>query len=117
MPSIIAIPEPKLTRPVNFAAGTRAGYPFAHHRDLLRFSVKTAAQGREEGRPLNLVLLLDKSGSMERADRVEIVAQALRVLASQLHPQDLSAWWFSPARRACGWTASPAARRAKSRKV
>ncbi len=40
------------------------------------------------GRPLNLVLLLDNSGSMERADRVQIIREALRVLAGQLQPQD-----------------------------
>ena len=79
--------EPAPGAPIGFA-WERAGYPFAHHRDLLRFSVKTAAQGRQNGRPLNLVLLLDKSGSMERADRVEIIHQALRVLASQLQAQD-----------------------------
>jgi secreted protein with Ig-like and vWFA domain len=66
----------------------RARYPFAYNRDLLRFSIKTAAAGRQAGRPLNLVLLLDNSGSMERADRVNIIHQALRVLASQLQPQD-----------------------------
>ncbi len=80
-------PEPAPGAPIGFA-WERAGNPFAHNRDLLRFSVKTAAQGRQEGRPLNLVLLLDKSGSMERADRVEIIHQALSVLASQLHAQD-----------------------------
>lgn len=80
-------PEPAPGAPIGFA-WERAGDPFAHNRDLLRFSIKTAAQGRQAGRPLNLVLLLDKSGSMERADRVEIIAQALRVLASQLQPQD-----------------------------
>jgi secreted protein with Ig-like and vWFA domain len=32
--------------------------------------------------------LLDNSGSMERADRVQIIHEALRVLASQLQPQD-----------------------------
>jgi len=81
-------PEPAPGAPIGFA-WERAGDPFAHNRDLLRFSIKTAAQGREAGRPLNLVLLLDKSGSMERADRVEIIANALRVLASQLQPHDM----------------------------
>ena len=80
-------PEPAPGAPIGFAWESAAD-PFAQNRDLLRFSIKTAAQGREAGRPLNLVLLLDKSGSMERADRVEIVAQALRVLASQLQPRD-----------------------------
>ncbi len=80
-------PEPAPSAAIGFA-WERAGWPFAHNRDLLRFSVKTAAQGRQAGRPLNLVLLLDKSGSMERADRVAIIREALRVLASQLQPQD-----------------------------
>jgi len=66
----------------------RAQYPFAHNRDIIRFAVQTAAAGREGGRPLNLVLLLDNSGSMERADRVSIIREALRVLAAQLQPQD-----------------------------
>src|SRR5213076_384865 len=69
-------------------AWERTRYPFAHNRDLLRFSIKTAAAGRQPGRPLNLVLLLDNSGSMERADRVQIIREALRVLATQLQPQD-----------------------------
>jgi len=80
-------PEPAVGVPVAFVS-ERARYPFAHNRDLLRFSLKTAAAGRQPGRPLNLVLLLDNSGSMERADRVAIIHEALRVLASQLQPQD-----------------------------
>ena len=87
MPLIIAIPRRRRGLPVSFA-WERAHDPFAHNRDLLRFSVKTAATGREAGRPLNLVLLLDNSGSMERADRVQIIHEALRVLAAQLQPQD-----------------------------
>ena len=80
-------PEPAPGAPMAFA-WERARYPFAHNRDLLRFSIKTAAEGRQPGRPLNIVLLLDVSGSMERADRVRIIHEALQVLASQLHPQD-----------------------------
>jgi len=45
---------------------------------------------------MNIVLLLDNSGSMERADRVRIIREALRVLAGQLQPQDkLSVVTFS----------------------
>ena len=80
-------PEPPPGVPVAFA-WERARYPFAQNRDLLRFSIKTAALGRQAGRPLNLVLLLDNSGSMERADRVQIIREALRVLAGQLQAQD-----------------------------
>src|SRR5207302_475383 len=69
---------------------------------LLRFSIKTAAQGRQAGRPLNLVLLLDNSGSMERADRVQIIREALRVLALQLQAQDkLSVVTFARTARLC----------------
>ena len=80
-------PEAAAGQPVAFV-WERARFPFAHHRDALRFSVKTAAAGRQGNRPLNLVLLLDNSGSMERADRSLIIQQALRVLAGQLQPQD-----------------------------
>jgi Mg-chelatase subunit ChlD/capsular polysaccharide biosynthesis protein len=80
-------PEPAPGAPIAFA-WERARYPFAQNRDLLRFSLKTAALGRQAGRPLNLVLLLDNSGSMERADRVSIIREALRVLATQLQPND-----------------------------
>lgn len=76
-----------LPAPIAFA-WERARYPFAHNRDLLRFSIKTGAVGRQAGRALNLTLLLDNSGSMERADRVQIIREALRVLAGQLQPQD-----------------------------
>jgi len=80
-------PEAAAGQPMAFMA-ERAHYPFAHNRDLLRFSIKTAAAGRQNGRALNLVLLLDNSGSMERADRVAIIREALRVLVTQLQPQD-----------------------------
>ena len=80
-------PEPAAGAPLAFAS-ERARYPFAHNRDLLRISVKTAAAGRQPGRPLNLVLLLDNSGSMERADRVRILKESLSVLSKQLQPQD-----------------------------
>jgi Mg-chelatase subunit ChlD/anti-sigma factor RsiW len=80
-------PEPAGDAPLACTT-ERARYPFAQNRDLLRCSVKTAAAGRQPGRALNLVLLLDNSGSMERADRVRIVREALRVLSAQLQPQD-----------------------------
>jgi Mg-chelatase subunit ChlD len=80
-------PMPLPGAPLAFA-WERARYPFAHNRDVVRFSVKTAAQGREAGKPLNIVVLLDNSGSMERADRVRIIQESLRTLAAQLKPQD-----------------------------
>lgn len=65
-----------------------ARHPFAHQRDLLRFAIQTAALGRQATQPLNLVLLLDNSGSMGRPDRVAIVNQALMVLSDKLQPLD-----------------------------
>lgn len=80
-------PEPAAGRAVSFN-WERARYPFAHDRDVMRLAIRTAAQGREIGRPLNLVLLLDNSGSMERADRVAILRSMLAQLGQQLKPQD-----------------------------
>lgn len=80
-------PEPAPGMAIAFLA-ERARYPFAHDRDLVRFSVKTAAAGRQPGKPFNLVLAVDNSGSMERADRVRILQECLRALSTQFLPQD-----------------------------
>jgi hypothetical protein len=61
-------------------------HPFLQQRNLLRIGMKTAALGRST--PLRLTVLLDNSGSMEREDREASVLAAMRVLASQLGPQD-----------------------------
>ena len=69
-------------------AWEQARDPFAHNRDLIRLSVQTGAIGRSKGRPLNVVVLLDRSGSMERPDRVAIVRNALSALVGKLTPSD-----------------------------
>ncbi|MCX7872755.1 MAG: von Willebrand factor type A domain-containing protein, partial [Verrucomicrobiae bacterium] len=56
----------------------RARFPFAHNRDIVRFSVQTASAGRSLNRPMNLVILLDNSGSMERPDRIAIISEAMK---------------------------------------
>ncbi len=66
----------------------QAGHPFRQQRNLLRIALRTAEAGRSSGTPLQLTLLLDTSGSMERADRQEAVNRAIDVLASQLTPRD-----------------------------
>lgn len=63
-------------------------HPFAHNRTLLRLSLRTAAEGRAAGSPLHLIVLLDASGSMERADRRDTVAAALNALADNLRAGD-----------------------------
>lgn len=79
-----------------------ASHPFAHNRDLIRFSIQTGASGREKDRPLNLVVLLDRSGSMERADRALIVCRAMRSLAKKLTKEDrISVIAFARTPRLC----------------
>ena len=80
-------PTPSETEKVGLTQ-EQARWPFTHNRLLLRFGVKTAAAGRKVDQPLNLTLLLDNSGSMERADRVQLVEEGVRVLASNLGPKD-----------------------------
>ena len=80
-------PMPRAGEPLAFN-WERARSPFTYDRDIIRFSVKTAALGRQPGRAVNLVCLLDNSGSMEREDRERIVTQALTVLARKLTPND-----------------------------
>ena len=80
-------PAPTKKFPLAFA-WERSRHPFAHNRALVRFSIQTAAVGREGGQALNLVLAIDNSGSMERADRVAILREALKVLATKLRAGD-----------------------------
>ena len=80
-------PMPRAGEPLAFH-WERARSPFTHDRDIVRFSVRAAALGRQPGRAINLVCLLDNSGSMEREDRVRIVQQSLVVLARKLTQND-----------------------------
>lgn len=80
-------PPPAPGQPVSLTQ-EQARHPFAHNRNLLRLTLQTASAGRNSRQPLNLTLLLDTSGSMERADRQETVAVALNALADTLRPGD-----------------------------
>ncbi|MGJ8672875.1 YfbK domain-containing protein [Rubritalea sp.] len=77
--------KPTMAQKVSCAQG-QAVHPFLQQRNLLRVSMSTAALGRKS--PLNLMILLDNSGSMERPDRKAIVTEALQTLAAQLGPDD-----------------------------
>jgi Mg-chelatase subunit ChlD len=63
-------------------------HPFVQQRNLLRVSMRTAAEGRASSTPLRLTFLLDNSGSMERIDRQQTVRRAFALLAQQLTPID-----------------------------
>ena len=80
-------PLPAQEVPVALRA-ERARFPFGHGQEILRIGIRTRFTGRSRQTPLNLVLLLDGSGSMERLDRQAIVQQALGSLAGSLEEQD-----------------------------
>jgi Mg-chelatase subunit ChlD len=66
----------------------QSAHPFLQQRNVMRVAMRTAATGRATSTPLRLTLLLDNSGSMERADRQETVRKAFRLLAGQLTAND-----------------------------
>ncbi|EDY84312.1 von Willebrand factor type A domain protein [Verrucomicrobiia bacterium DG1235] len=80
-------PTPPVARKIGFT-WERAHWPFAHDRDVLRFSLQTAAHGRASSQPLHLTLAIDTSGSMSRPDRVDIVNSLATALQSNLTEKD-----------------------------
>lgn len=80
-------PAPRPDEPVSLH-WEMAQHPFEHDRQVVRFSLQTQASGRESGQPLNLSLLLDNSGSMQRPDRQAILKNSLQTLEAKLTAQD-----------------------------
>ncbi len=66
----------------------QGAHPFMPQRNLMRIAMSTASLGRNAATPLRLTILLDQSGSMERADRAESVKRAFALLAAQLTKTD-----------------------------
>ncbi len=66
----------------------QSAHPAFAQRNLLRIGVRTGSQGRGASTPLNLTLLLDHSGSMEREDRNAGLAMAVRQLSGLLKEGD-----------------------------
>ncbi len=66
----------------------QSAHPAFPQRNLLRIGVRTGSQGRGASTPLNLTLLLDHSGSMEREDRNAGLAMAVRQLSGLLKEGD-----------------------------
>lgn len=80
-------PAPRADQPVSLNWEI-AQHPFEHDRQVVRFSLQTQASGRQSGQPLNLSLLVDNSGSMQRPDRQAILQNSLKTLEEKLTPQD-----------------------------
>ncbi|MGB0414728.1 MAG: YfbK domain-containing protein, partial [Coraliomargarita sp.] len=80
-------PTPQPDEPVSLN-WEMAEHPYAHGRQVVRFSLQTGAAGRSAGQSLNLNLLVDNSGSMQRPDRRAIMEQSLQSLKDKLQPND-----------------------------
>jgi len=80
-------PVPRPEEPVSLH-WEMAQHPFEHDRQVVRFSLQTQASGRASGQPLNLTLLVDNSGSMQRPDRQAILRNSLETLEQKLTDQD-----------------------------
>lgn len=66
----------------------RALHPFEVGREILRIGVQTASEGWDNSVPMNLTVLLDTSGSMERPDRRAIVESILQSITQSLQEKD-----------------------------
>ena len=85
----ISYHDPKANAASPIAVHTeRARFQYGHQQEVLRIGVKTMSSGRHSDTPLNLVLLVDNSGSMERPDRQAIVRRSLESLLSTLSDTD-----------------------------
>ena len=66
----------------------RAQWPFQADREILRVGINTATVGQDRSSGMNLVILLDTSGSMERMDRSRSVDAILKVISHELTAAD-----------------------------
>jgi Ca-activated chloride channel family protein len=102
------LPRPEMVRPEEFLNAFDYAYPTSApggapiatfvsvhpapwnpDRQLLHIGLRGVAQAQRQERPrLNLVLLIDVSGSMQPADRLPLLQQGLLMLLPQLRPDD-----------------------------
>lgn len=80
-------PFPRSDAPISVHT-EQARFPYGHGQDVLRIAARAKSAGRPRQTPLNLVILLDRSGSMERPDRQAIVRRALEALGDSLQNAD-----------------------------
>ena len=62
--------------------------PWSEQRQILHIGIQGYDLARAEPPPLNLVFLIDTSGSMRSEDRLPLAQKSLGLLISQLRPQD-----------------------------
>lgn len=85
--------------PYDYAAPKSKKHPFAIHttltespwkkgNKLLHIGIKGYEPEEYDLKPLNLVLLIDTSGSMYGADRLDLLKQGFNMLVDQMKPED-----------------------------
>ena len=62
--------------------------PWNANTRLLRIGLQGALPAPAERAPLNLVFLIDTSGSMQNANKLPLLKQSLRLLLGELRPED-----------------------------
>ncbi len=80
-------PTPTAGQPVACSI-EQSAHPVIPGRNLVRVALKTASEGRNQGQPLRLTLLIDQSGSMAREDRRLAMVEALDGLRGLLGEND-----------------------------
>jgi len=81
--------DPPPTGSAPFTVSTEVGpSPWNPKFKLVRIGLQTAPIADADVPPRNLVFLLDISGSMEPANKLPLIVQALGLLVAQLRPQD-----------------------------
>lgn len=80
---------PTIAHDAPFAVHTEVGpSPWAKDRSLLHIGVHTPVADIDEQPPANLVFLIDVSGSMRAPNKLDLLRQAMKMMAKQLRPQD-----------------------------
>ncbi|MEM6328186.1 MAG: von Willebrand factor type A domain-containing protein [Bacteroidota bacterium] len=83
------VPGPDAQSPHPFAVHTEvAEAPWAPEHRLVRIALQGRRLDTQDLPPLNLVFLLDVSGSMNSPDKLGLVKQGMRLLTQNLRPQD-----------------------------
>lgn len=62
--------------------------PWNSHTKLVRIGLQGALPAVEDRPPLNLVFLIDTSGSMQDANKLPLLKQSFRLMLSELRPED-----------------------------
>jgi Ca-activated chloride channel homolog len=80
-------PKPTNENPLSFTSDL-APCPWNPNRLLLRIGIQAKEIVLEELPPMNLVFLIDVSGSMQPEDRLPLLVKGLNELTKRLRPQD-----------------------------